>query len=109
MSNTLTPLVWCKKELKLWKEDLKSNQKRVSNCLEENPTFYYLPQMKKELAKSKRMVKIFKAAIEKLSGRTVKLDTVIKNFQANCKHDKGYITNTQGPSKCRLCGKPLGT
>lgn len=28
-------------------------------------------------------------------------------IQANCKHTKGYITNTtDGPSKCIECGKP---
>lgn len=26
-------------------------------------------------------------------------------IQANCKHKKGYITNTSGPSICVQCGK----
>jgi hypothetical protein len=29
----------------------------------------------------------------------------LKQFQANCKHDKGYITGN-GPSYCGICGKP---
>ncbi len=32
----------------------------------------------------------------------------IKIYQNNCRHDKGYITNTgMDGSKCVLCGKPL--
>lgn len=27
-------------------------------------------------------------------------------IQANCKHTKGFVTNTKGPSKCVQCGKP---
>lgn len=29
-------------------------------------------------------------------------------FQANCKHDRGFITNV-GPSRCVTCGKEWGT
>jgi len=32
----------------------------------------------------------------------------IKQYQANCKHDRGYITNTGSyGSECAICGKPL--
>lgn len=24
----------------------------------------------------------------------------------DCKHEKGYLTNTDGPSRCVTCGKP---
>ena len=35
-------------------------------------------------------------------------DEAIKKYQANCKHDKGYVTNTgANPSKCVICGKPI--
>lgn len=27
-------------------------------------------------------------------------------LQENCKHEKGYITNTSEDSKCIQCGKP---
>lgn len=31
---------------------------------------------------------------------------LIKILQKNCKHEKGYITNTTGSSVCSQCGKP---
>jgi hypothetical protein len=35
-------------------------------------------------------------------------DEAIKKHQANCKHDKGYVTNTgMSASKCVICGKPM--
>jgi hypothetical protein len=35
-------------------------------------------------------------------------DKAIKEYQANCKHDKGYVTNTgMSASKCVICGKPI--
>jgi len=32
-------------------------------------------------------------------------EELIKILQKNCKHKKGYITNTSGPSICFQCGK----
>ena len=34
-------------------------------------------------------------------------DAAVKQYQANCKHDKGVVTNTIGGSKCATCGKVL--
>lgn len=35
-------------------------------------------------------------------------DEAIKKYQSNCKHDKGYVTNTRSnTSKCSICGKPF--
>ena len=32
----------------------------------------------------------------------------IKQYYANCKHDRGYVTNTgSSASRCVICGKPL--
>ena len=33
-------------------------------------------------------------------------EEAIKLLQSNCKHEKGYLTNTDGPSRCLTCGKP---
>jgi len=53
----------------------------------------YLEALKKTLANAERI--------------TAK-EAAIKQYQDNCKHDKGVVTNTVGSgSKCAICGKVL--
>jgi hypothetical protein len=35
------------------------------------------------------------------------IKAAIKQYQYDCLHNRGYVTNTRGPSKCVICGKPL--